>query len=294
VHRTPESRHHGTFVLGMGAMRAGTTWIWDYLRASPQFVIGISKECHVLDLDLPSEQWLRARLTAGAREAVEALGAGTAGPAEARLLLRAALAADNRRYIDHFVGVLSRRGPTSVTGDLTPSHALLPSSRLAWVRDSFAERGVDTVPLLVLRDPVERLWSQVKLRRERSGSGAHDDAESQLLAEYDSPTVQLRSRYDLTLAALDEAFPDGRTHVMFYETMFTPEAMAALSDAVGLPPTRPALDTRRNSTDPGATPLDPAVRRTVAEHYADVYTRVAERFPHIDVRAVWPSAAAVL
>lgn len=281
-------------MLGMGAMRAGTTWLWDYLRTSPHFVVGVSKECHVLDLDLPSENWQRERLIIKARGALDAVAEGTAGPDASRLLLRASMAADPRRYIDHFAGVLARPGRAYVTGDLTPSHALLPAARLNWVRESFEARGVRTVPLMVLRDPVDRIWSQVRLRRQRASSEDPVSAASQLLADHQLPVYSLRTRYDHTLAALDTAFPGGESQVMFYETMFSREAMRAVSAAVGLPPRPPAVDARRNATERESSPLDPDVQATVAQHFAEVYHCVADRFPEVDLTTIWPSAVHVL
>jgi len=40
---------HKTFLLGVGAQRSGTRWIYSYLRNSPGAAFGSGKEWHVWD-----------------------------------------------------------------------------------------------------------------------------------------------------------------------------------------------------------------------------------------------------
>ena len=52
-----------TFLLGVGAQKAGTTWLHKYLTASPQMVRGYRKEYHVFDSsDLADEPWRERNL----------------------------------------------------------------------------------------------------------------------------------------------------------------------------------------------------------------------------------------
>lgn len=44
-----------TFLLGVGAQKAGTTWLYDYLNDHPQTDMGLYKEYHLFDnLHVPS------------------------------------------------------------------------------------------------------------------------------------------------------------------------------------------------------------------------------------------------
>ncbi len=64
-------------MLGLGAQKAGTTWLSDYLRSSPQYDYGFRKEYHVLDVvDLPSEQWMRTRVLDQASGSIDELRSG--------------------------------------------------------------------------------------------------------------------------------------------------------------------------------------------------------------------------
>jgi hypothetical protein len=74
---------------------------------------------------------------------------------------------------------------------------------------------------------------------------------------------------------LDESFGDD-VHYEFYERLFTPEAVAAVCSAIGISMHPPSLERRRD------------------EAPAEVYRRVAVRFPDVDLGAIWPSARHVL
>ncbi len=288
--RVADSR--GTFVLGLGAQKSGTTWLSEYLGASPQYDGGFRKEYHVLDIvHLPDEKWLRQRLIGLAGEALEAIGRGE--PADPDVLHRAAMVAHQDRYYDYFAGLLDG---TSVlaTGDHTPSHALLPAARLLSVREQMALRGVRTAAVFVMRDPVERIWSQIRMRLQRSGHPSPSTAEEVLLAEYDRPMYATRSRYEQTLKSIDEVFDPAEVYLGFYESLFTAESTRALCDLVGIDHHPPDIAHRSNATRRDADPLSEATERSVARHYAAAYEAVAQRFPEVDLEALWPSARHVL
>ncbi|MGA8258413.1 MAG: hypothetical protein WB767_17725 [Nocardioides sp.] len=285
-----------TFVLGLGAQKAGTTWLSDYLRSSSQYDYGFRKEYHVLDVvDLASEQWMRTRVLDQADETVSALRGG-ASPSSDHLL-RAAMIADLRVYYDYFASVLRRTGDVRATGDLTPAHALLASKRLTEVREQMDARGVRTVAVLLLRDPVERVWSQARMRLQRSADDAPGAAEQRLLEEFERPTYTLRSRYDLTLQALTASFDPSDTYVGLYEQLFTDggeQASRDLCRLVGIDHVAPDAGRRANPSRRDSDALPDDVTRTIARHFEQAYRTAAARFTDIDLRDVWPSARFVL
>ena len=82
-------------------------------------------------------------------------------------------------------------------------------------------------------------------------------------------------------------------HYEFYERLFTPEAVAGLCQTVGISRHPPALEQRRNPA-PAEAELPESTQRTVATHFVEVYRRVAERFPEVELSTIWPSARHVL
>jgi len=276
-----------TFVLGVGCQKGGTSWLHDYLAGSPQCDPGFRKEYHVFDgLDLTSEAWMRQRVVARAAKAVEALGRGA--PANVDALRQAAFYADPETYFDYFTALLARDGVT-LTGDITPSYALLTVDRLAAIREGFSRRGVRTVPVFVMRDPVERIWSMVRMNQQRRPEefpGATADWVSRLYAREDHES---RTRYDLTIAALDAAYPREDTWFGFYETLFDERVLADLCGHLGIEAHAPDLGQVVNAS-PKSAPLPDALVAEVAGHYRGVYDTVAARFPAVDLGVLWPSS----
>jgi hypothetical protein len=100
---------------------------------------------------------------------------------------------------------------------------------------------------------------------------------------------ETRTRYDLTLAAMDEAFAPGEPWVGFYERLFDADVLADLCARLGIDQHAPDLDHVVNASPKGA-PLPDALVARVAEHYRGVYDAVAARFPDVDLGALWPSS----
>lgn len=287
-----------TFVLGLGAQKAGTTWLHDYLGESEQFATGFRKEYHVLDaLDPPLEPHRRRYMLDMAAREVHRLEQGRS--TRGGHLHAAAMLADPGRYFDYFTGLLGQPG-IRATGDMTPAYALLGPDRLRVARDGFAARGVRVLPVFLMRDPVDRVWSAARMYVQGVGAKKAEaevtgDPLKRLRAHYDKESYELRTRYDRTLAALDEVFAPGECYVGFFETLFTRESTAALCAMTGLAHHDPPVERRSNATRRNhEEQLPEETERMVAEHYAPVYAAVAARFPVTDLRSLWPSARWVL
>lgn len=282
-----------TFLLGAGAQKAGTSWLHDHLAASPQCAEGYRKEYHVFDaLDLPTEQWKVDNIAQRARR--EARRAVAGEPVDASALHRASMLYEPLFYFDHFVGLLARDPRTTMTLDMTPDYAMLSAERLRWVRDGFAARGVRTVSVFLMRDPVERIWSHIRMEKSRRPQRYPGDSAEHLREVFAHPTYAARTRYDHTLRVLDEVFEPDELHHGFYETLFTAEQVRAVSELVGIEPRTASFDKRVNASPKASAVLPEDVERTVAEHYREVYVAVARRFPDVDLPQIWPSARFVL
>jgi hypothetical protein len=261
----------GTFLLGVGCQKGGTAWMHRYLEASPQCDPGFRKEYHVWDsLDLPA-----GRL---ARERIEKQGGQ-----------RAAFLREPDRYFDYFAGLLE---PESVrlTADITPGYAALPVSRLSMIRDGFESRGVRPVAVYLLRDPVERIWSAARMDMRRRGPDAPEAPETRVGHMYMHPMYADRTRYDLTMDALEAAFPREAVFYGFYERLFSTETLVPLCAFLGLDFHEPAFDRQVNvSPKSEGASLPEDTTRTIARHFEPVYAAVQRRFPGLDLAEVWPS-----
>jgi hypothetical protein len=276
-----------TFLLGVGCQKGGTTWLQAYLAAAPECEPGFDLEYTIFDsLDVPEHTLVRPRIFERARASVDAVEARSA--TRPNDLLRLAMMADARVYYDYFADLLRRPG-IRLALDITPNYALLPERRLAEVRERFAERGVRATAVFVMRDPVERIWSQVRMHRTRSGRA--NPAPDHLLVEqrYARSTTELRTRYETTVRRLDATFGDD-VHYLFYERMFTEERLRGLCDFLGIGYRATDVSHRRNVTPKGSATLPDETVRRVARHFRSTYEYVADRFDVDDLADLWPSS----
>jgi hypothetical protein len=282
-----------TFLLGVGCMKGGTTWLHDYLAASPQCAAGYRKEYHVFDsIDVPDLTWMRGRILARARQDLAALEAG--GTAEGGSLHQASMMADPELYFDYFAALVQQRPGARFTLDMTPNYGLLGHERLSSIRDGFARRGVRCVSVFLMRDPVERIWSQIRMqKRRRSGANPGTDEEL-LLSRFTDAQYAERTRYEVTLGRLDRAFDPGDVYVGFYERLFDPAELGRICGLVGIDVHEPDLDARRNASPKTEGELEESTAHAVASHFRATYEAVAERFTDVDLRTLWPSSRFVL
>ncbi len=276
-----------TFLLGPGCMKGGTTWLHDYLASSPQCDPGYRKEYHVFDsLDLPEAPWMLHRIVERAQESLTAIGARA--PAEATFLHQAAMIADERVYFDYFAGLFARDPSIRLTLDMTPGYAMLGAERLARIREAFEARGVRTVAIFLMRDPVERIWSQIRMQKRRRPQQYEDPAEHLVLERFTQPGYELRSRYEPTIKALDSVFGnDVRYH--FFERLFEPSVLQSICAFAGIDFHEPDFGTKFNVSPKAVDELPEEGVRTVARHFRDTYEFVEQRFDLPDLGELWPN-----
>jgi hypothetical protein len=258
-------------VYGIGAQKAGTTWLYETLRQSPDCHFSPFKEVHYFNVVAADKPDL---VQTGRIETLRHFTAKLTD--EASLENRRALAAilklarvlktytdppgSHAGYVD-----LMRQGyrGQKLICDITPAYATLQ-------QDSFAEmaRIAPAKFVFILRDPVDRMWSQVRMAV-TAMLGADVDR-----ASYDaaclrrvrelSETGQLpnvaRANYRRTLQALEAAVPAERIHCLFYEDLFTQQSLDRLCGFLEIAPLTATPDKRSNPGRPSPLPADAETR----------------------------------
>ena len=192
---------------------------------------------------------------------------------------------DPEAYFDYFARRLGN--PGSLTYDITPSYSGLSADCLARIRDGFSSRGVPVKVVFLIRDPFERCWSAVRMDIRNYGSRGFTEEEA-LARRYASEGFGLRTRYDRTIARLESVFPAQDLLIDAYERLFTPDSIARLSAALGVPARPDLAETTRNVSE-RTTGISPDLRREVIRHYGEVYDYCVARDPPL--RALWNDPA---
>ncbi|MEO8530276.1 MAG: sulfotransferase [Deltaproteobacteria bacterium] len=238
----------------IGAAKSGTSWLYSYLDGHPDCHLRGVKELHYFDgLDLGSMAWQRrdnaARLArAEAKLASEAKHLQRQVTDRAEWLTIQSLGhADDQAYLDYL-----SKGRTSeaLVADITPAYALLSEERFR----QMATLG-DTRFLYILRDPLARLWSHVRMNATRKSDGAPslEDATRLLRRTINGreDNIANRSDYGGTLARLTAAVPAAQRLVITFEDLLT-GGIPTLCAFLGI---APHLANAERVIHPG-TPLD--------------------------------------
>jgi hypothetical protein len=234
--------HSPTILFGLGATKAGTSWLHAYLEGHPEVAMPAVKELHYFDAKFFRDEARqierlereRGRLLAHATRADEA-GRAVAERqiAEVERLARMIRSRTNDPGYAEFLTDCA--GRARLVGDITPAYALLPP-RLLRRMQRLAER-VRFVYLL--RDPLDRLWSHVRMMGQRLAKVGTDACKKTLAlfdrwAEGGEAPVAVRSDYAGAIDRMRRALAPENLKVIFYERLFTAETIADLCAFLGI------------------------------------------------------------
>lgn len=170
--------------VGIGAHRAGSTWLWSNLRRHPDIYMPGTKELHHFDYHD------RRQVLPFSKEGDRLLRYGA-------------------RFLPGKI-----QGRTS--GEITPAYSTLPINQVRRIRDRFPDLRV----IFVMRNPVDRAWSHAKQSVPPIYEKPLEDVTREELREFfDLPFVVNRGDYQRVLENWGTVFPDDRLFVGILEEM---------------------------------------------------------------------------
>jgi hypothetical protein len=234
----------------VGAAKAGTSWLYSQLAAHPECHFRTIKELHYFDAvengtmrrELDKHQRHQERILTN----VAANGGSPSDLQSQRLTDRAAwldVLEQGGEDTDAYLRYLrADAGDATVIGDITPSYALLPEARLS----AMSKLTPDVRFLMLLRDPVERLWSHVRMmaaRRDDSGAVTPERCARILNRTFDGKEEQIsrRSNYAAALEKLVGAVPGCKLLIEVFEEMVAGDGLARICAFLGIRTVTPDL-----------------------------------------------------
>ncbi len=231
--------------LCIGAAKAGTDWLHSQLSVHPECHFRTIKELHYFDALEAGRLGNELKKHRGQQEELLARLAKEERAPEVdqaqRLADRAAwmdVLDKGREDVPAYLEYLRHgAGEEQVVGEMTPAYALLPEARLA----SMAKMARDVRFLFLMRDPVERLWSHVRMiaaRRDPSGKVSQMRCArilSRTIAGEEEPIAR-RSDYAGTLERLARAVPGIQLMVDVFEEMVRGVGLLRLCEFLGIAP----------------------------------------------------------
>jgi hypothetical protein len=267
--------------LCIGAQKAGTTWLYQNLRAHPELWLPPEKEIHYFDRWFDYKPGLYAKLF-GKKQQDEAW----------RWRFRMRWNENRRRrdrglknlswelrYLfgrpdDQWYSALFERGRGKLKGELSPGYAVVPPERVKYIHRLMPDAKL----FFMLRNPVERAWSGAIMTIVRRQSL---EASRDLLVEhFESEGSRSRTNYLRTLEVWGAEFPPEQIFIGFLEDItFRPhELIERVHQFLGVAPReQPQLRQRKVFRGVRETiPLAMAVY--LARLHRDAIAELARRF----------------
>lgn len=265
----------------IGAQRSGTTWLYDNLVVHPRVWLPPVKEVHFFDSLCPHEELL------GLEAPPDPRGLRKLRP----LLERPSLHTLRwvRRYFwedrttSWYHRIFEPPDPALTTGDITPAYSTLDDRGVRFASRVLAP---SCKVFMILRDPIERIWSGLKLSFRSQGDDIAGSDLDRMAKAFDHPTHRLRSDYVGALRRWSEAFP-GRFRTFLYDDLLSdPEAfLFRVQDHLGLERrTRRAVLTRRSNADRRDVGMPEAVRDLLEARYRGQIEELRTMVPGLEGR----------
>jgi hypothetical protein len=250
--------------IGIGAQKAGTTWLARNLAAHPQIWMPPIKEIHYFDR--PSDWRDPVKLRAKERNLWDVLRE-----------IRWANSYNKLPRNDRWYASLFKPGKRQIAGEITPAYAVLDVTTIRHVHTLMPGAKV----IFFLRNPVERMWSQAVMYFDRQGRRAEAASSSELRKHFGLERVLSRTDYLRTIENWSRFYDQERIFLGFMEDIhFHPQALLKrLYAFLGVDPTfsRPSDTGRRvHSRSSGSMPA--ATARFLAELYREDLERLQELF----------------
>lgn len=265
--------------LGIGAQRAGTTWLHHNLQRHPHVWMPPLKELHYFDRAIhypspsslaeeslivralgkgdPSEQW-RRKLKGNLKRRM-----GEISLRDAPWYLRFFLG----RYNDRWYASLFARAKNKIKGEITPSYSILEPRDIEHISRMMPEAKI----IFVLRNPIDRTWSAIRYSKRRLQHQLESMSFEGFKSIVNKDWVALRANYVRTIENWGSYFPKEQFFIGFFEDiMHRPnQFLTQVFEFLGVDPSE------ENVTSLAARTINPSphkeIRPEFKQYLAEVY-----------------------
>ncbi len=264
----------------IGAQKAGTTWLYDNLAIQPGIWLPPVKELHFFNTICANEELLgvEERSWTGLRERYSPL-LQRPSPSVWRWLRRFYDEPRTTRWYRSLFPAGLVRG--RLAGDITPAYSTLDERGVSLAR-RVLRPGARL--LLLVRDPVDRVWSGLKMMYRWKGRDVQETDLDAFLAQMDHPTHRLRTDYPRMVRLWRAAFGDDFQVFLYDRLVAAPgDFLRAVGDHIGLEGT---LDTsrlrRRSNRDPSSLPIPPELEAILRDRFLPQVEELAALVPGVE------------
>lgn len=212
--------------LGIGVQKSASSWLWSRLKQHPEIWLPPRKELHYFDR---ATSYLSPSYLAS-----DSLFSRLLGRSEHDVIFRTKFIGECRSAIRgmnwrglkwllrYYLGGRDERwyqslfhdGVGKVKGEITPSYSMLNLEDVKRIKNLFPDLKV----ILILRNPIDRAWSQVRFMSKRQRFlGVHNNKE--IIEFIDSQMQSLRGDYPKMLETWLSCFESRQVYIGYYDTL---------------------------------------------------------------------------
>ena len=212
----------------IGAQKAGTTWLHANLSDHPQIAFPPIKELfyfNEIDAGIPTSlwgrkwnnHWLNIKWKKIIKEQLPQ-AAWRLNVSETKWFLRYLMIPRNlkKSSLDQYDRLFPNL-PGTISGDITPNYSLLSEPTVAAIANYYPDCKI----IFIMRNPVERSWSQAKMNlgllKNRDFRKVSTDEIKQYLSL--NPSNEQLSDYQATIYRWSAYFPKAQLHFTFYDAL---------------------------------------------------------------------------
>lgn len=230
--------------LGIGAARAGTTWLSKVLSAHPNVWIPRVKELHYFTRSKKysgpshlSDPHLIRRFFGNEahhkkyrHKVIKSLASNVFRPSVSKLRW-------DCNYLfgkpcDRWYGTLFSQGEGKLKGEITPRYSALETNDIERLKEFIP--GIKLI--FVVRNPIERAWSLLRYHEQRRRNKLSQLDVSLMLDLANDPSITEQSDYEKIFDRWEAVFPESQFLVLFYDDIveFPEKVIRRLSEFLSL------------------------------------------------------------
>lgn len=255
-----------TLLIGLGAPRTGSKWLSNYFSQHTEILMSPIRMLHAFSPPRFNGHFEAALAKAEAKLDSSDQGTPAAPPSLDLLRDRVRMIHEPAAFLDYF---RKRWTGEKVFADVTPSYYALEGADFTRMRKAHSRVKF----LLVMRNPIDRYWSGLRLSRTRDPAFDPAVKLDSLLACQAPPW---RRNYATALTELDATTPTEDVKAVFFEHLFEMDAISDLCAFLGV--RTQTADVAAAVNQSGAIDLDEPRRARLFAKFEPVYRFVADRF----------------
>lgn len=281
-------KNHPTF-LGIGAQRAGTSWLYSQLNQHPQIWMPPVKELHFFDRSttypspndlasktlatriLGTQPWQRRRTISHIRTISSHIR--KRNYSEALWWIKWTFGHYNDNW---YKSLFTNATGNVVSGEITPSYSILKHYDIQQIKAINA----DIKLLFMIRNPIERAWSAIRYHA-FTGYAVDLNSPEQIISLLELPAMHLRSDYERTLNAYLSHFSNKQILICFYDAIrHDPSGLLnSISSFLNVASFNPTAINSKNLVNQSPShPIPLKVQKYLQDKYSPLINRLSQRF----------------